>query len=1263
MMDDGVELKQQPRGDSGNLGNEVEQALPPFGVQLVVDGSDISVDDTETNVGEDTPKGSSLRDLVEKFWCISRAGQTFFEVLTRDGELREVRSKHAGKTSFESMKLICSNAKFGSLSANGLVRCIVKAQSRVWFGRESSFRFALPAGYGRVIDIGLSRSGDLLGVLYCNYIVLLECDFGKTVKVADLEEEFESGQGRIEVENANLYVALNRRTGNVWITKPGSITRGLSTHDSPRELCLDESGHILVLEQNRRVVLLELGNGREVGRWVPKADERGYVHHLARNATSGQVFVWSPGQGAFLIPGSFETKAFVRVLQVCPSDPSQIVEPCVDGKRCLDTWTPVLSTNGAVFDLSVRDFEKELGYVHVPSHKFGIFWYEIANVSLQLVVKGPSQGLFSKQYFFTRPDFGWRVEYALRLALGVFVCCIVMFTVDSRRFFEFNGYSIAGPAFAGFVTVIISDVTYGKTIMNAWAAILVAFPVTLILSGVLASQTRESYGPHVALPVLAVLVFVLQYLDLPAAGKKLALSLVCFNLITQLEAVDPWKAPLYLYANVLMGIVFAFVGVLFPWPRMAILELHGRGRYTIWALNKVLIGLFDGLRGNLVARNALVGQHRLELLDFVRGNLSICRARLLESRFGPERGRAIKWETQLLALLDKLLLSEHIICKTFMKIDFEDSDAYRRLITLLDKPLLNLQIAMVNALSLLAISDRERARGIKCAAASLLAAAKTFEVAYFDVRTQVIFEDGDELSSESVLRYCAILHEIDLSVQRIHEFIVSEGEYRTSRRWRKGEFVNLFWELVPKQPHFKELFACRWTMSLRLRVVSAFKITLAITLAGIVGFYGYSPPDGLVAFTIAYIGTDRNQGSNIHTSLMRGLGTVVATVYVTVVLALIKALDVYVQQAVVATIAAIVFVIPAIYIRSIPHISYSGTVAAFTCVLLLVGFPQEDADQVTLQRTTDTFIGVFILVAVELIVFPLRSEIQLTTVLVSSLNDGVHDLKVFLEWFINRANHVEYTAPQCKMVDLTALMGKATQLHGLAGSMSVEPRFWRITTSSIHMREIVEAQLFTFTYILHLAQTINLEEKRWLSIFQYEGDTEHTKELMMGPLAAELEIVRTHIVPIGQRLIFGINGLSKSVPSLALRQGSNIHSWGILFPQEHEAIEQDSRYQCLSEADIDILADSVLKTYTWAVGLLQSKNKVDPQRRISSNREIKLVCAIVNSLLEVFVGLKRLRSAVTHAQSTRILAATQHPYRSKPFYSGEGESTQRYYKL
>jgi hypothetical protein len=146
------------------------------------------------------------------------------------------------------------------------------------------------------------------------------------------------------------------------------------------------------------------------------------------------------------------------------------------------------------------------------------------------------------------------------------------------------------------------------------------------------------WGPASAIPLLFVLTMLLQLVEWPPSGRKMALAMVAVDLIQRTPVVASdggqlaWLPPFAYMAAAFAGLLVGVVPTIFPWPRLALSELRVRQEYAVRALAQCVEVLLEGLSGNAAARLPVLQEHVSVLLSKVRSNLVVSRERLAEAR-------------------------------------------------------------------------------------------------------------------------------------------------------------------------------------------------------------------------------------------------------------------------------------------------------------------------------------------------------------------------------------------------------------------------------------------------------------------------------------------------------------------------------------------------------------------------------------------------------------------------------------------------------
>ena len=406
-----------------------------------------------------------------------------------------------------------------------------------------------------------------------------------------------------------------------------------------------------------------------------------------------------------------------------------------------------------------------------------------------------------------------RLEYTVRCVLGAALVGALFFRPEADAYLSLFGYAPGGASNAAFFSVLSMEVTLGRS--NRAAAV---FMVAIIVAGTICSALRAAvpdalWGPACGIPLVFFVTMLLQLIEWPSAGRKMALSLVALDLIQRTPVVTAndgayaWLPSLAYMAPAAAGLAAGVLPVLVPWPRLAVGELRARQEYAMRAMTQCVEVLLEGLSGNSAARLPLAQEHVSVLLEKVRSSLVVSRERLAEARWEPVWRYSLALAEDNLAYLDDAAVSVEVMREIYSRCDFSQP-AHDRLMGLARVEARSLQTALVRALWLLcaggqccALSNLARLTGYstgtsrpeemeetkatrrvegpggptprdaapelahvntECsdaradadcseALAELRAARAAFERAYFSARVQLYYEDdGHEAQAEQV---------------------------------------------------------------------------------------------------------------------------------------------------------------------------------------------------------------------------------------------------------------------------------------------------------------------------------------------------------------------------------------------------------------------------------------------------------------------------------------------------------------------------------
>jgi len=893
-------------------------------------------------------------------------------------------------------------------------------------------------------------------------------------------------------------------------------------------------------------------------------------------------------------------------------------------------------------------------------------------------------------------DFAWRAEWAFRTGLTTVVLAAVMLFTDMYNALQFrvksdpSGVVPGGPSFAGFVCLLVADVTFGRTLINAWSVFLVIVPVLLITAAPLAAGTH--FGPQIGLPLLAALSFFVQMLNLHPMGKKVGISLLCLMMIAPPGPLA-FQRPLSLMCSVLFGLGMAFVGLLFPWPRLAANELHSRLRYFAAALREVCHSLLAGLYGDQMARSSKAADRRREMLEFVQTNIVMSTTRLAESRCGPRRRKALQEDAAMLRTLDEVLMSAKVMNEIYYGMEFGKFPCYDMLMSNTRPALSQLDESLSEALALLANPAPSDGKRVAVSQA-LHAHADTFDQAFHDARRAVFFKlEAEPIEPRVLTTLYALLFELDVVVGTLCAFFRDAAIVKPLHCCRGTLASDLF---LPQQ-HLRDLFELPWKPETWRWVIAAFKLTLALVIAGIYGYYAFPEPNSLAAYTIAYVGTDLQAGSNMLFSLHRGMGTVTAAVYAELVLMASAHMD-EVSRHGFAIAAMFVFVVPSTYIRSSPSVSYAGNVAAFTCVLLLLDVRSggEQAKTIAHRRVLDTFFGVFIFGVIDLLIYPARSDSQMYAQVGTALRAIRTEVLDFGRAFqatlaggaagggaaspVARADvsddgeddsdgepsggesasedgaDVEFGPsghPRPKRYALQGLpshaqrVGRVSAQRVLLNNALQEPNLWRAQVNRVCMERVLDVELGLGLKSLQLTRIAHhaiLADSRLTAPTVFEAMQDpRTRSRVMAPMSHAFDELFGCLPDWVDHLLDAVQALDENVADHYLEDEVAALYTG----REEDALRADA--VALTKADkhlCDAFAEVIRRNQVEFLNearMCQNRDMYIGALEIPPNTEVKVVSALMHASRGIFTGLLDLEAPLVRAQASRVLDFTQRP--------------------
>lgn len=415
---------------------------------------------------------------------------------------------------------------------------------------------------------------------------------------------------------------------------------------------------------------------------------------------------------------------------------------------------------------------------------------------------------------------------------------------------------------------------------------------------------------------------------------------------------------------------------------------------------------------------------RLEVIVFLQEEVEVLLRRNNEARFGPSRWKALNIFKRYVDLVRSILAILTLLERQLQTMDNFPHlhHIYRAFFTW---PSFRAELFAFSQSLCMAMSDLHHL--VQCGGAPdhnnshhKLAAAKAvqslanviqrrdrFNAEYFLLRKRLYYglhNDGKRKQRNKTLALHApvlfnmnsVMFLLDTMVEQFVLFLSEEEMMAAEEHWMLLSSASphhqphntvtatmMAWQSVWRDlfPTQNQLFcfslsACswRWTPLIRTRFLGSFKVALAMTIAALYGLLAERPQPALASFTIAYLAGGAVSGINIMTCINRGIGTVVACVFVVFIVISAQQAASDVTRNVIVGFAVVLFQLPCTYIRSYPLYSYAGTVAGFTAALLLIDPKQPALVSIAINRIIDTIVGLFIYLLVELAAFAQPSE-------------------------------------------------------------------------------------------------------------------------------------------------------------------------------------------------------------------------------------------------------------------------------------------------
>ena len=166
------------------------------------------------------------------------------------------------------------------------------------------------------------------------------------------------------------------------------------------------------------------------------------------------------------------------------------------------------------------------------------------------------------------------------------MCAALALYFPSRSALNFRGGLDIGPPFACYVCIVVKDNNLGGTISNSWGCLYGSLLASLVCFTLQSIVQDEQYSAEIALPLLLIFSFILNYVELHPLAKKFGLGVLALNFLT--TNTQPAMQTWLLFANILVGIATGLVGNILPWPRLSSDLVDKRALFCAEAMSAVL---------------------------------------------------------------------------------------------------------------------------------------------------------------------------------------------------------------------------------------------------------------------------------------------------------------------------------------------------------------------------------------------------------------------------------------------------------------------------------------------------------------------------------------------------------------------------------------------------------------------------------------------------------------------------------------------------
>jgi len=351
---------------------------------------------------------------------------------------------------------------------------------------------------------------------------------------------------------------------------------------------------------------------------------------------------------------------------------------------------------------------------------------------------------------------------------------------------------------------------------------------------------------------------------------------------------------------------------------------------------------------------------RLELCEYVMSRLDLLSQRSNEARFGPNRGRAVDRYNDFIVLLRELIViitsmesrlaaMENLLKKAHARkilLGFHSDPEFRRTLRGVSSKLVQCFITISRWL---AENSNDVDENLMNCAFELHAAQRQFDQAYLKARIDVYYVQKTAYIPELLLAFNSFVFLHELAATLVGKFCLSRENVAASELLKEADEnkgfidpisssksvlsfpISLFARLIQSLSSLsKDLFPSQrsyFTFVLRddgtrgisvenwSRLLSVFAMASAMTLGGVYGVLANRPQPFLASFTVAYLSGGSVSGVNVVTSINRAVGTVVASVFVIIILLIVEPWNDSLSSNLFIGFACALFVLPSTYIR------------------------------------------------------------------------------------------------------------------------------------------------------------------------------------------------------------------------------------------------------------------------------------------------------------------------------------------------------------